>query len=215
LEKAKATYDDLCLWYPHALRDPSLKGFNFRVLPSLEMVDGAWCHVVEKAGWQKFWVDSKLNCACRKRERFNSNPADPQLCYREILSDFEEALPGVWLPRCYRRDRYVSDKGMSDLRGKIHLEDVIQVEKIEVNSVVDSDFKLPIPAGVTIWDKAHNRLFRSPGDTDDAMRDLTIEAQHIVQTTCPAWKRWAIAAASAAVVFLTCVFLKRRAKKTV
>jgi hypothetical protein len=68
-------------------------------------------------------------------------------------------------------------------------------------------------SSVSLWDKAHNRLFRSPGDTDNAMRDLTSEAQHIAQTTCPAWKRWAIAAASAAVVFLTCVFLKRRAKK--
>ena len=71
---------DILYWYPHALRDPSLKGLYCHILPKRDAVDGASCCVVEFPGRVKMWIDTKLNCALRKWERFTGDKNAPTLC---------------------------------------------------------------------------------------------------------------------------------------
>ena len=171
-DAAQATYDQLYTWYPHALRNPALKGLEFRVLPRQEKINGVWCHVVELPGFQKFWVDTHLACVCRQRELLNGNKADPRLRERTVSSDFQQVSSGVWVPRSFRREDFVPPNSPPEMRGKVNLEITIHVETIEINSVSDEDFKLAIPAGTLVYDAVHNRQFRIPNDTGDVIGDL-------------------------------------------
>ena len=213
-DAALATYDQLYVWYPHALRNPSLKGLEFRVLPRQEKVDGIWCHVVELPGFQKFWVDTRLGCVCRKRELLNGNRAHPQVRERGVASDFQQVSSGAWVPRSYCREEFVPTNSPPEIRGKINFSTTIHVETIEINSVSDDDFKLAIPAGTLVYDSPHNRLFRVPSDTDEAIRDLAHEAQHMMQSPFAVWRRVLIVAVSAAIVLLAYVFVRRKARRS-
>ncbi len=208
----RARYDHLP-WYPHCIRDPSIKGFHCRVLARQEAVDGAWCHVVEFPDAMKLWVDPKLDCACRKVENFEPRLKKWVLVNRAIASEFEEYASGVWLPRRYHNQSFLNMPGRPDLDGKVWIDSDMKVEQLSINNVEDMDFKLQVAPGTMIWDRVHNRLFRLPGNTDDIMREVESRAKPLVKSSLGFWRYSAIIATSAVIAALICLLVVRRVRQ--
>ena len=209
----RADYDKI-YWYPHCMRDPSIKGLFCRVLQKQEQVDGAWCHVVEFPDSFKLWIDTKLNCACRKREQYHRDKNRLRLLNRAIMSDFVEAAPGMWLPKHFHEQIFFFLPTRPDLDGKVWVDTDIRVEQLEINSVDDNAFKLRIASGTVVFDRTHNRLFRLPADTDDLVREIAARAKRLVKPSVGAWRQCGILATSALIVALITMLLMRRTRRS-
>ncbi|MCR4412315.1 MAG: hypothetical protein NUV77_07800 [Thermoguttaceae bacterium] len=159
--------------FPYCLANDRARSLlhGFRVLPQQEEVDGSQCRVVEARGYQRFWVDPKLGCAWRKRERYAGGIEARQVVETAIAGDFVEVQQGVWLPRRYVRRSFaaVNDQGNNLVP---YVELGISVKRVAVNSVTDDDFKIAVPAGVDICDLRSGTMRFLPQPVEDTVAGL-------------------------------------------
>ena len=123
---------------------------NYTVLAMRESIDGVSCHVVERAGWDRLWIDMTRG-VLRKRECFAGRVDDLRVTVS--LRDYREVAEGVWLPFEIEREHFGMD---------VHT--VHSVSRYRVNAEVpDSLFQFEPPPGTLIYDRDADQLRQVPG----------------------------------------------------
>jgi hypothetical protein len=114
------------------------------LLDSRVEVDGALCEIVEK-GRYRYYLDPSLDYAVRKREwRYKG-----RLVFEVLGAQFEELVPGVWLPR-----RVVATTFSAKEDGIPLYRSINTVELLEVNQPEHERFFLvKPPAGAVVIDE--------------------------------------------------------------
>jgi hypothetical protein len=170
----KASLDDS--WqYPHTLRPRPFQ--THKVLPQQEVVDGAWCHVIEQPGIHKLWVDPQLGFALRKKEMYQVAMRGREIVpgKKLHLADYSyskhvEVEPGLWLPKRCERTTYARGSDPEAFWNQQDTLTTITVHELVVNQVTDEDFDLELPPGTWVTTpKAH---FQLPGDKTTLLNSL-------------------------------------------
>jgi hypothetical protein len=147
--------------YPHCMR--IIDGnTSYSVLPQQELVDGAWCHVLEYPKRDKIWIDPQLGCTIRRRERYDDVNGVRVVLDKIQLAQFVEAAPGIWVPKECLVQFFPSRANPPEHLNKQYLEQRIIVESVTINQVTDNDFSLSVPAGTQIVDR--NGSYKVKGD---------------------------------------------------
>jgi hypothetical protein len=137
----------------------ALNESDCRVLPALEAVDGVWCHVVERPGKEKIWIDAGHGWRMRRREFYAGSP--PLVSHRYELSDYREVEPGAWLPWKYGRVLYSFPPGGGE--PQVLSEVKTTVKAMEINRVADDTFRFTPPPGTIIQNRDNREFTRIPG----------------------------------------------------
>src|SRR5262249_33695398 len=82
---------------PCALRELASDQTYSVVRPLQEEVDGHWCHVLERPGSDRLWIDVARGCCLMAREF--CNPQDGCVAIRYDLGEHQEIEPGVWVTK--------------------------------------------------------------------------------------------------------------------
>lgn len=151
---------------------------RYTVRPLQEQVDGHWCDVVELPGFDRVWLDHKLNYAIRRRTRWNS-PKTQHILSRYTNSDFRETIPGLWIPY-----QVVAETGCG--QAGVCQRTTLKLIQFRVNEVHDSDFRIRLLSGATVTDTATGKSTIYREDFGDASIDLlTREARRHFRS--PQW----------------------------
>jgi hypothetical protein len=132
------------------------------VLPHLQQVEGRWCHVLERKGKDRLWLDVNRGCALMARE--TCAPTTGRLGQRIELGGHREVASGIWFPKWIRNIQY--DHGASDSRRQMRVwknarHDILEVT---INEVDDSVFTWSPPTGaLRIFDDAPSVQTRAGG----------------------------------------------------
>jgi hypothetical protein len=160
-------------WWPSGDLDPDnprlgtylhkvLADPRSRLLPRKEEVDGAWCHVVERPGIDKWWLDSQLGFAPRRRE-WEMGDGDIVLPLHYLLSDYREAAPKIWVPWHLERQVFKQrpkGAGKTSDRERFAL---AEVKWVEVNRVRADQFQFEAPPGAVVKDQDTGEVTQLPG----------------------------------------------------
>jgi hypothetical protein len=123
---------------------------SYHVLPNLEVVGGVACHVVERPGYDKIWVDAEHGFCLMKREfRFR-----PSGSLREIVeySNHRPIRSGLFFPRAIVKDLFGPPGNAID-SGKVCCRFVFDVKTADEEEIDDAIFTSLKPAiGAGIYD---------------------------------------------------------------
>ncbi|HUE15134.1 MAG TPA: hypothetical protein VMR25_13270 [Planctomycetaceae bacterium] len=148
------------VWYvPTALQATSI----YHVLPTLQEVDGAKCHVVT-SGFDTIWIDVAHGFCIRRRVWFQMrNVADaPVLAYVYVNQDFRQFDEAIWLPQhCYRID-FAGAQEPKNTQGTLTEIHTVVAKTIDVNSVADETFDLQFPPGTAVQDLIASKSYVVP-----------------------------------------------------
>ncbi|MBX3414270.1 MAG: hypothetical protein KF708_16405 [Pirellulales bacterium] len=122
------------------------------IAPALAMIEGAACHVVERAGEDCLWIDAARGVLMR-RQFFAENRVDSEVSCE--LRDYREVAARIWLP--YEIERYH--------RGLAH-HVVHRVQSYRVNDVTDAAFVFVPPPGTLIHNRDTDEFSQTPGGLD-------------------------------------------------
>jgi hypothetical protein len=89
---------------PYYLHQVASCGFYVFVRPNQEQVRGRWCHVLERPGVDRLWIDSERKGTLMAREIYDSKKGT--LVQRFELSEHVEVSPNIWLPKKIRNMRF-------------------------------------------------------------------------------------------------------------
>jgi hypothetical protein len=103
---------------------------TFKVRPTLDVVDGTACVVLESPGWQKVWLDPQTGFAVCKREWYDDGGA---VRYVIRCRDFARLQPELWLPRRVEWITVGKPQLGGGLAGKPLVQDTLEVRALEVN----------------------------------------------------------------------------------
>jgi hypothetical protein len=147
-------------WYlPVALSMSSV----YRVLPTLQMVDGFPCHVVT-SGPDTFWIDVDHGFCLRRRVWFQMSnlKTTPVLASIYINKDVQEDATQVWLPHlCYRID-FAGTQEPVNTQGMLNEVNKVVVRAIDVNTVRDDVFEITYPGGTNVQDLVAKKSYIVP-----------------------------------------------------
>lgn len=149
------------------------KSREWVVLPQMEMVDGAACHVLRSQDRGKLWIDPSIDYAVRFREshrHLRSLTIDEwPLSSRCAFRDYR-CIDGIWLPWRVEVVRYVDDPAFDTIFGQPASASIYVVEQMSINeSVSDQLFTLSLTPGTIVRDKV-NRLFYRIGDSGEQIK---------------------------------------------
>lgn len=190
-EKQKKTV----MYVPTALIGAGL----YTVLPTLERVDGARCHVVT-SGVDTFWLDPANGFCVRRRVQFRqSDLTDPGcLSYIQICKDFKEADNGIFLPTVCQRYSYATQSEPKDTWGRLSKIVTLSVKELKVNANSDAQFDLSFPPGTQVNDLILNRAYLMPNGEENLDKAIAQSQMYIVdgqvlrQVSPLSWRRIAI-----------------------
>jgi hypothetical protein len=161
---------------PTALSQASV----YRVLPTLQLVDGFPCHVVT-SGPDTIWIDVEHGFCMRRRvwfQRRNFKSA-PVLGFIYVNKDFREYADNIWLPsQCYRLD-CAGSLEPENTQGLLTEVNTVTAKTICVNTVADDLFELSFPAGTNVQDLVTNKSFLVP-DGEHLLDEAIAQANPIV-----------------------------------
>jgi len=147
-------------WYlPVALSLSSI----YRVLPTLQLVDGFPCHVVT-SGPDTFWIDVNHGFCLRRRVWFQMSnlKSTPVLAWIHINKAVQEDATQVWLPHlCYRID-FAGTQEPANTQGMLNEVNKVAVRAIEVNTVRDELFEITYPSGTNVQDLVAKKSYFVP-----------------------------------------------------
>ena len=157
--------------WEYTLNDDSL---DWEVLPKLEVVDGAACHVLQSNRKEKIWIDPEIGFGIRRREFYRRLrdalrekwPVSGQSAFR----DYRLAGGEIWLPWRIEVVTYVTDPAIDLAYERPAFSSVYEVQRIAINAEVpDRLFSLQFPPETVVRDKA-NRKFYQLGDQGDEIK---------------------------------------------
>jgi hypothetical protein len=147
-------------WYvPVALGLPSV----YRVIPTLQEVDGFPCHVVTN-GADTIWIDTENGFAMRRRVWFQMRnlTSMPVLADVYVNKDFHQYGDSIWLPhQCYRLD-FAGSLEPANTQGMLTDVHTVTAKTINVNNVPDDVFELDFPSGTNVQDLTLNKSYFVP-----------------------------------------------------
>jgi len=203
-----ANYDN-GWFYPHVLR--SVNGSSkYVVMPELEKVDDAWCHVVEYPGFDKIWVDEKMNFAIRKRER-SELVGDTKLMLASYhFADFKE-IQGVHAAFSISRKIFSNAGTPRDQWNKVVRVSELSVKSLEINSLESSQFNPQLDPGTIIIGEDGTNV-RVPGASPVTLDKLADVASGVIKK--PASKlRGIVMIANVILIAAVALFFLLRKKK--
>jgi hypothetical protein len=154
LRVAKSNY-----WLPAALENNRV---DFKLLSDTELVDGRKCLVLSRGEQDRFWIDPSLGHAvCRREVRRKAaddrgEVAPDDYLERTTMSEFKE-IDGLWMPHKVVREVLIVGEQMKEL--VVRDRRTIKVKLISTSPFDDSEFQLPIPAGVTVYDNVNQQIY--------------------------------------------------------
>ncbi|HET6324288.1 MAG TPA: hypothetical protein VFG04_06275 [Planctomycetaceae bacterium] len=157
---SKAGKQTQSAWYvPTALKLASV----YRVLPTLQLVDGFPCHVVT-SGPDTIWIDAEHGFCMRRRVWFQvSNPKKaPVLAFIYINKELRECADNIWLPyQCYRLDcaGTLEPENTQGMLTEVH---TVTAKTIHINTVADDLFELNFPGGTNVQDLVASKSYFVP-----------------------------------------------------
>jgi hypothetical protein len=138
---------------------------HWRVWPTLELVDGMPCHVLETDSKQRIWIDPATDHAMRFRE-LRQAIADRRgdewpLSYRFALRYFRPVADDISLPWRIEGVRFLSTWMPESEWNQPSVLSVNEVTYLAVNDdVSDARFLLSFPPGTTVNDQVNGRSYR-------------------------------------------------------
>jgi hypothetical protein len=150
---------------PHMLRDVAGDDRYSLVRPALETVNGRACHVLERVGHDRLWLDAARGAVVVARERTDPEPGE--LVQRIECLDYQEIQSDIWMPTRFRNVQY------RDTRGErvISIDGTSSVRTIHVNDVDDDVFSYTPPPGALRIDENLHAEQVVPGG-EDLINDL-------------------------------------------
>jgi hypothetical protein len=148
--------------FPYSL---DVRGLEWAVEPTLQMVDGAECHVLVSADRQRLWIDPQIGFAMRFRERYQPVKGLPKaewpLLARYFYREFEKTQAGIWLPKRNEIVSYASARSPRSKWNQTRWNEVHEVTRIAVgHQVKDSVFRFEFPPGTEVEDRVLGRFYR-------------------------------------------------------
>jgi hypothetical protein len=210
------------LFYPRCLHPPASprralgEKDRFFMLPAQEEVDGVMCHVLEYPNIYKIWIDPKIGCAIRRRDKFSRSEGGSVLTGRVLLKDYKEVAAGLYLPMNCVREDYAHLSNPSQYWGKKTMELHVAVRNVSVNGVTDDDFGIELPPGTTVF--TADGSFSTPGDRSAVLNEFAELAKERLGaqdgSASAKWRNWVLVAALIAifVISLGKLVLLRRSK---
>ncbi len=135
----------------------------YRVLPTLQEVDGFPCHVVTN-GADTIWIDAEHGFAMRRRVWFQMRNLSsmPVLAFIYAIKDLHQYGNALWLPhQCYRLD-FAGTLEPVNTHGMLTEVHTITAKTINVNNVPDEVFELDFPPGTNVQDLILNKSYFVP-----------------------------------------------------
>ncbi len=147
---------------PYALDAPQLQ---WTVHPTLDVVDGAECHVLVSSDRQRIWVDPAIGFAMRFREQYEPVKNLPEhewpLLVRYFYSQFERTAAGVHLPSKNEIVAYHSSSSPRSVWNQPKFYTVHNVRRLAVGREVHDDlFSFELPPGTEVLDEVRDRFYR-------------------------------------------------------
>jgi len=157
---SRAGHHSESVWYvPVALSLPTV----YRVLPTLQTVDGFRCHVAT-SGPDTIWIDAEHGFCMRRRVWFQVKNLTlaPVLAFVYVNKDFREHPGHIWMPQqCYRLD-FAGTSEPENTRGFLTEVNTVTAKTINVNTVSDDLFDFAFPAGTNVFDLVKNKAYVVP-----------------------------------------------------
>jgi hypothetical protein len=139
---------------------------SYHVAPELQQVDGAWCHVLERPGADRIWIDPAQGFVVRRRE-LNWGPGLPRSRIVENR-EFRQVKPGLWLPWKQVITYFPNPKFESaSVVGRPAFRQTLTVKRAEFDTLTDDFFKITIPAGVHVSDIVRGMTYYTQSATDE------------------------------------------------
>jgi hypothetical protein len=156
--------------------------------PELELVDGRWCHVLEREdGVDRLWLDAARGCALCAREM--DVAAGGPVSFRIELGGHREAAPGVWLPWWIRNIQYNADPGRTSSSHETLVDTRIEVVDCQANQVADSFFRFEPPPGALLVDSSRGQVTTTTQTHPGGVDHLDATAAWIRRHAAPAAQR--------------------------
>lgn len=125
-------------------RDP-----GYRLREHLENVADHHCHVFEKEGVDRLWIDSKLGYSLIARDHYDLETGERFL--RHELTGHQEIKPGIWMPSAFRVIRYHHQSSDPAARGEVLSDLCFRITECSVNDVADEFFNFkPQPGALCL-----------------------------------------------------------------
>jgi hypothetical protein len=134
-------------WIPDAL--VALEK-QYQVLGRQELIDGADCHVLDRGGLDRLWIDAAHGFVVRRRDYYY--PGNRALKERTYQRDLEQ-VGQVWLPRKILREEFGAPDEPASLRNTVCSRKDLAVSEFSTRDVPDDQFLLPIMAGDVVHDQ--------------------------------------------------------------
>ena len=146
---------------PYMLKDVARSAAYSSVMPTLESIDGRWCHVLERPGVDRLWLDADRGCVLMAREYFGPNG---HLMQRFEHSGLIEHAPGVWLPRWVRNVQY--DEPVPEIRTPPRLDSLVTFLEVRINSVPEGVFTYTPQRGAVKIGPSGDTVGCEPGEVE-------------------------------------------------
>jgi hypothetical protein len=169
-----------------ALADPAC-----RLAPLQEQVDGAWCHVVERPGVDKLWLDGSIGFFPRRRLWFHDHPSIDGMTYE--LEDYREVSADVWIPMRLRRKTYRAGSSPAPGEAAPAKDVTIELINVEVNNVPLERFQFRPEPGTLLYNDVSTDVRQVPGGLDFLDKVIAIAGRRaaVLKARWPerAWNR--------------------------
>jgi hypothetical protein len=139
---------------------------EWTVQPSLEIVDGAECHVLVSNSFRnRFWIDPAIGFAMRFQEVYqvlkDAPNSDWPLHARYLYRDFEKLPSDVYLPKTIEITAYTNATSPRNLWNQVSFTQAMNATKLAVGQQVDdSVFRFNFLPATTVMDRVNDRFYR-------------------------------------------------------
>jgi hypothetical protein len=202
---------------PFMLRDVGKCDQYSFVRPQQEQLDGHWCHVLERPGIDRLWLDVDRGCAVLAREVRNADTGAAMLRFE--LGGHREASPGIWLPGWIRNIEYDHEAKTAEGQQRRVKDGRLKVLEVRVNQTDEDFFVFRPPPGAIRVDRKGRPSQTVSGGLDHLDNLARWVREHAWPDAAPAagWSAaWPLAAAACTV--LACeawLWWRRRRRLTV
>lgn len=199
-------------WLPDA---PRKNRSAYTVVKELEEIGGIWCHVLDRPGLDRLWVQTEPAFVLRRRQVWwGDGKPIRENC---LFDDFVQVTPQLSLPRTIIREVYGAPWDDTGLQNKVCSRLHLRVSKLVVEPVPDNRFRADIPDGSLVDDlissgspKKPISFIHRPG-ADPFARAL----ETLKRNQTPGWRRWYfIVAAGAGILIVLSLFYRRWRKRS-
>lgn len=205
-------YESTVQYVPLILSNTTYR--NYEVAPTLDLVDGAECHVVTN-GPDTVWIDSNKGFALRRRVRFYQTSAtDPgNLGEVTTASDFVEIDKGMWFPQICKRISFANVLDPKIFQNKINKVYELKVVEISANKLKDSDFVIKFPPGTVIKDHLINTEYVVPIGAE-SLEEAIARGKKLTKPDAGPSVTWIVALAATLIVILAAIYgLRSKSRK--